>query len=289
MLLCAPTEYLSKVYSVKESIKILSEAGYKAYDFSLCGKNNGRNLSDSDDYYRQAVELREYADSLGIVCAQSHAFFPSSVGNEEKDKEIFNKIIRDMEIASILGAKIICVHPKQHLKYKDNAEELFNINVGFYNSLIPYCKKFGIKVAMENMWQYENGVNIVHSTCASPTEFVRYMDAVNSEWIVGLLDVGHAACVKENLSDFIHILGNARLKALHICDNDLIHDSHQLPYTMKINFDEITSALSEIDYKGDFTYEADSFLKNFPKELLPKATVFMRQVGEYLVEQIKKP
>ncbi len=286
MLLCAPTEYLSSVFSVKESVKILADAGYKAYDFSLCGKHNARAMADSEDYRRQAEELRKYADSLGISCTQSHAYFPSSVGDEVRDREIFEKIIRDMEIASVLGAEIICVHPKQHLKYKDNAEKLFQMNVEFYNSLIPYCEKFGIKVAMENMWQYEEGAGIVHSTCASPTEFVRYMDAVNSEWIVGLLDIGHTALVKESLGDFIRTLGNKRLRALHIHDNDTLHDSHNLPFTMKLDFNELTSALREIDYKGNFTYEADSFYKGFPNELLPKVACFMRQVGDYLVEQI---
>ena len=137
MLLCAPTGYLSKVFPVKEAVKILADAGYKAYDFSLCGKNNARDLADSEDWREKAEDLKKYADSLKVVCKQSHAYFPSSVGDEETDKEIYKKIIRDMEIASILGAEIIVVHPKQHLKYAEHAEELFQINVEFYKSLIP--------------------------------------------------------------------------------------------------------------------------------------------------------
>lgn len=288
MLLSTSTGYLSKIFSVEEAVKLLSDAGYKAYDFSLCGKHNGRILADSEDYREKAIALRKYADSLGIICNQSHAYFPSSVGDKAKDEEIYNKIIRDMEIASILGAKIIVVHPKQHLKYADNSEELFKINVEFYKSLIPYCRKFGIKVAMENMWQHNNSAGcICDSTCSRAWEFCKYMDAVDSEWIVGLLDVGHTALVDADLKDFINKLGNKRLQALHIHDNDLKNDSHTLPFTRNIDFNTLTSALAEIDYQGDFTYEADSFMVRFPKELLPSVVRFMREVGDYLVEDIK--
>ena len=289
MLLCAPTEYLSKVFSVKEAVKILADAGYKAYDFSLCGKLNPRELSDMEDYRERAAELRKYADSLGIVCRQSHAHFPSSVGVDETDKEIFNQIIRDMETASILGAEIIVVHPKQHLTYAEHIEELFEMNVEFYKSLIPYCEKFGIKVAMENMFQWNRSANCAYdSTCSRAWEFCKYMDAVDSEWIVGLLDVGHTALVDANLTEFIHALGNKRLKALHIHDNDRKSDFHTLPFTQKLDFDAITTDLAAIGYQGDFTYEADNFLTGFPKELLPDAVAFMCKVGNYLVKEIQR-
>ena len=46
---------------------------------------------NSPDYVNIAKDLRKYADSLGIVCNQSHAPFPSSTGKEEEDKVIFDK------------------------------------------------------------------------------------------------------------------------------------------------------------------------------------------------------
>ena len=89
-------------------------------------------------------------------------------------------------IASILGAKCIVVHPKQHLPYRRNAETLKKINFDFYKSLIPYCEQFGIKVAVENMWQMNpvGRKTIVNSTCARVEEFCEYVDMLDSDFIV---------------------------------------------------------------------------------------------------------
>lgn len=153
MLLSTTTEFSARKISEKDAIELIAKAGFSAYDISLFElTRNDEYHFNRDDYVKSAKELRAFADSLGIVCNQSHAPFPSSVGDKEKDKEIYEKIIRAMEIASILGAKIIVVHPKQHLNYAEHPEELFEMNVEFYKSLIPYCEKFGIKVACENMW-----------------------------------------------------------------------------------------------------------------------------------------
>ena len=58
----------------------------------------------------------------------------------------------------------------------------------------------------------------------------------------------------------IRALGH-RLQALHIHDNDRWHDSHQIPFSMSIDFAPIAAALKEIGYKGWFTLEADHYLK----------------------------
>jgi sugar phosphate isomerase/epimerase len=80
----------------------------------------------------------------------------------------------------------------------------------------------------------------------------------------------------------IRALGHKRLKALHIHDNDLIHDSHTLPFTQKIHWEDVMTALKEIQYDGVFTFEADNFLKQFPRELIVPASRLMLEVGRYL-------
>ena len=52
-----------------------------------------------------------------------------------------------------------------------------------------------------------------------------------------------------------------RLQALHIHDNDRWHDSHQIPFSMDIDFEAMIKALKEIGYSGYLTLEADAFLK----------------------------
>jgi len=289
MLLSTTTEFSARKISEKDAIELIAKAGFSAYDISLFElTRNDEYHFNRDDYVKSAKELRAFADSLGIVCNQSHAPFPSSVGDEVKDKEIYEKIIRAMEIASILGAKIIVVHPKQHLNYAEHPEELFEINVEFYKSLIPYCEKFGIKVACENMWQCNNGNNVPSdSTCSRAWEFCKYLDAIDSEWIVGCLDIGHVSLMKADIPEFIRKMGNKRLQALHIHDTDFKSDKHTLPFMEKIDYIAVCKALAEIDYKGDFTYEADAFYRGKPVELYPATAKYMCEVGKYLVGEIE--
>ena len=127
------------------------------------------------------------------------------------------------------------VHPKQHLTYSEegNPEKLFEENIEFYNRLKPYCEEYGIQVALENMWQsksYPGGYRILHSTCSTPEEFNRYLDALDRKWFVGCLDIGHALLVHKEPQDFIRAMGKDRLKALHVHDVMAGNDTHTLPY-----------------------------------------------------------
>ena len=287
MLISCPTSILEdKLGGLDGAIKLLSETGFDAYDITLCEMyKNEEHWANLDSYKEEALRLRAIADKCGIVCNQAHAPFPSGVGDEEKDKIIFGKIVRSMETASILGARIIIVHPIQHLEYAEHIDELFNMNVEFYKSLIPYCEKFGIKIATENMWQHnKNNKSIVDSTCSRPGEFCDYIDAVGSKWLVGCLDIGHAALVGTNIPNFIRALGKERLQALHIHDVDYIVDSHTLPYTLKIDYDEVAATLAEIGYEGDITFEAMKFFKKFPADVLPEAARLMCAVGKHIAK-----
>ncbi|MBQ3847406.1 MAG: sugar phosphate isomerase/epimerase [Clostridia bacterium] len=295
MLLSIQNSHLATIFGIEESIRILKETGFDAYDMSLFDMAySDEYIFNTDEYKQYAKKLRRCADSLGIVCNQAHAPFPSSFGNREKDEDMYFKIVRSMEIASILGAKIIVVHPKQHLRFatKGNPQLLEEINIDFYRSLIPYCKKFNVKVAAENMFQWDGAEDrALDSTCSAGDEFVRYIDRIDSDEIVACLDIGHVQILNRDIPEMIKALGHDRLKALHIHDNDGRHDLHTLPYTVHfghfIDFEAFAKALADIDYDGDFTFEADNFLSRFPNELKGDATRLTAETGRLLMKMIE--
>ncbi|MDD6034051.1 MAG: sugar phosphate isomerase/epimerase [Oscillospiraceae bacterium] len=286
MLLSTLTEQLTIRFGFKRAVEMIHEAGFDAYDASLMGQ--AFREFEGEDYADFARSMREYADALGIVCNQAHAPFGTSTGNPVRDEEIFRSVVRAMEVASILGAKCIVVHPNQHMLCIEHTEEIRAINLAFYRRLLPYCEQFGIKVAVENMWDCLPGSRkIIESACARPEEFCDYVDMLESPWIVACLDIGHVPLVGGSLKNMIHALG-PRLQALHVHDNDYLSDMHTLPYTQKIPFDDVTTALAEIGYEGDFTYEADEFWLHFPNELVPDVLVFMEKVGRHLAGEIER-
>ncbi len=136
---------------------------------------------------------------------------------------------------------------------------------------MPFAKECGVKIATENMWDWDNVAN--HSTfaaCATTEDFLAHLNTMNDASFVACLDIGHAEMrgSGSGAANMIRGLGE-HLKALHIHDNDLLHDSHQIPFSMKIDFEEIVTALKDVGYTGDFTLEADSYLHKYRPDNVP--------------------
>lgn len=159
----------------------------------------------------------------------------------------------------------------------------------FYDSLLKYAKEFNVRIGIENIFNWYPGDSTASpGTCTSADEFVKYLDVLGSDYFTGCLDVGHSSMQNtggESVEHMIRALGKDRLKALHIHDNDLIYDLHSLPFVQKIRWDDVISALVEIQYDGELTFEADAFLRRFPEELVEHVSRLMLEVGRYLARK----
>ena len=119
--------------------------------------------------------------------------------------------------------------------------------------------------------QIKGGVRSIISvgtTGESPTLDAReHIDVINDEFFVACLDLGHAEMkgLETSAVELIHAL-DYRLQALHIHDNDRWHDSHQIPFSMDMDFEAIAKALSDIGYSGYLTLEADRYLGAFNED-----------------------
>lgn len=287
MLLVTTTEIPANVFGIEKAIEMIAKAGFDAVDYSAFGMLNDSDPLNQSDYLEYAKNIRAKAQSCGIKFVQAHAPFPSSRDDVEYNTDIKKKIIRSMEACAVMGVEIIVVHPMQHLMYSTNVETLFKMNMEFYSELIVYAKKFGITIATENMFQYDENRRVMKdSTCASPEEFCRYIDTINSPYLTGCLDIGHCGLCGREPYDMIRQMGAERLGCLHIHDNDFMEDNHTLPCTMKQNWNEICKALAEVGYKGNFTYEADGFLRKYDPVFYPTAMKFMHDTGRYLIDKI---
>ena len=290
MKLSTQTSYVIAKYGMEEGIRMLAKAGYDAIDYSFFDLNDESSPWLQDDWRERAVRAKEVAAECGITIDQAHAPFHTSGIAPGYDEKMMGRILRSMEAASIMGVHDIVVHPRQQLQYVKggNAGQLFEENVALYKSLIPYCEKWNIRVCAENMWQYDDKRKvIIYSICAQPAEFAALLDAVDSPWIVGCLDIGHCGIVSVDPAEAIRTLGRDRLKALHVHDVDYVNDSHNMPFVEKLDWTSITDALAEIGYDGNFTFEADAFLWPFPLPLLPDAIGFMVKVGKYLAGEVE--
>lgn len=254
----------AKIIGEEKTIEYVAKAGFDAWDFSMfsmCKYDWGTKTIhatdhplSSDNYLSFARKLKRIGLDNGIHCNQSHAPFPVYC------KEIRSYLKRAIECTAEAGGKICVIHPDNFKDAHENAE--------MYLELLPFAKEHDVKIATENMWCWDKELD--HSTfaaCATPQSFCEHIDIINDNFMVACLDIGHAEMKGSDTTavEMIEALGH-RLAALHIHDNDKWHDSHQIPFSMDIDFAPIIKALKEIGYKGYFTLEADQYLRNYNAE-----------------------
>ena len=254
----------ARIIGEEKAVEYYAKAGFDAWDFSMFAMcrfdhekrtviENSHPLN-GNDYLKFARQLKKIGLDNGIKCNQSHAPFPSS------EPAIRSYLKRAIECTAEAGGEICVIHPCNADGPEKNAE--------MYLELLDFAKGCNVKIATENMWFWDKEKDeACFAACASPESFVAHLDAVNDDYFVACLDIGHAEMkgIGTSATEMIKTLGN-RLQALHLHDNDKWHDSHQIPFSMDIDFNSVVKALKEIDYKGYLTLEADCYLNAYTSE-----------------------
>mgnify|MGYP003513585591 CR=1 FL=1 len=254
----------AKIIGEEKAIEYYAKAGFDAWDFSMFSMcrydwaNKSLLMNEhplaGGNYLKFARKLKQVGIDNGIVCNQSHAPFPSSCA------EIRSYYKRAIECTAEVGGEICIIHPDAEKTAEENGE--------MYLELLPFAKEHNVRIATENMYNWDKEKNqSSFAACATPESFNAHLDVINDEYFTACLDIGHAEMRGSNTNavEMIRALGN-RLSALHIHDNDKWNDSHQIPFSMSIDFNEVISALKQVNYKGYFTLEADSYLSTYTKE-----------------------
>ena len=245
----------------EKAIELIAKAGFDAWDFTLCdmARYNWntktyiamQNEMTSPNYANFAKILRKVGENNGIRCNQSHAPFPVCC------KEIKDYLKRAIECTAIAGGEICIVHPDNDKNGEENAQ--------MYFELLEFAKPMGVKIACENMFNYDASTDTyLNAACSTAQSFLEHLNAVNDDYFVACLDVGHAEMrdLKTSAVDIINKIGG-KIQALHLHDNDLKHDCHAMPFTMNIDYLPIIKALKKVGYNGYMTLEADSHLSKF--------------------------
>ena len=254
----------ARIVGEEKAVEYVAKAGFDAWDFSMfniCDRNWETLIATSNshpisgpNYLAYARKLKQIGLDNGIICNQSHAPFPMRLDG------IMPFVKRAIECTAEAGGEICVVHPDNRKSAEENAEMFFE--------LLEFSKDMGIKLATENMWNWDKEEDhAMPAACSGPEDFCKHIDLVGSERLVACLDLGHAEMKGLGTSavEMIKALG-PRLQALHIHDNDKWHDSHQIPFSMDMDFDAIVKALKEINYSGYFTLEADRYLEGRTEE-----------------------
>lgn len=291
MKLSTTTEAFFRLFGYSDGIKELAQIGFDALDMNLTTCIYDEDFSD-ENLESTCKMLLDTAKENGIYFNQAHAPYPSYRFFEDKEKmreqneKIYHRLVNSIKAAGILGAEQIIVHPINVTDKRIQKE----FNLEFYNSLIPYCKEYGVKVALENMWGHSqiDSSRIIANVCSFGCDLAEYYDELDPKYFTVCLDLGHCTLVGETPENAIRTLGS-RLHALHVHDNDTVKDIHTLPYMGKTDWDAVTKALRDVNYNGDFTFEVGgAYLTHYKKDkvLMRKAFELMEVTGRKLISMI---
>ncbi len=253
---------ISKLVGEERAIEQIATAGFDGWDFSMIDMwkcDWGKKLYAPTEhplaqknYLDFARRLRRIGEDNGIVCNQSHAPFPCFVSEFFVTREW---LLRAIECTAEAGGEICIIHPDVYETAERNAE--------MHAELLPFAKACGVKIATENMYSWNRETNeSAFGACGTAEDFNRHLKLIDDEYYVACLDIGHAEIMHDGTDavGMILALGD-KLQSLHIHDCDKSFDTHDLPFTKRVDFDAIVKALKSIDYKGWFTLEANGFTR----------------------------
>ena len=268
----------------EKAVEAVASAGFDCWDFTMLNmapvNRSSGFLSFSyhplcgDKCFEFAKRLKRIGEDNGITCNQSHAPYPTAI------PAVFDLLERALECTALAGGKICVIHPQNNGTLEQNVE--------MYKKLLPFAKSCGVKIATENMWNWDHACDrATDAACSTGESFSALVDAVNDPYLVACLDVGHSEMMQNTSAPLMIEQLGSRIHALHLHDNDKWHDSHMIPFAGKMDFNAITAALKRIGYSGDVTLEANTHVLNVPVENISAELRKMADAAKRLAAMIE--
>ena len=265
----------------EERLQLIKDSGFDGVDY---GFDDDQGLALNDDFIEYAKNTKKTLDKIGLVCHQTHATYLVKYGEEYNESNPnYLKTVRSILATPYLGASAVIVHPLN----VPIGVDLMAENIKFYKTLEPYAKKAGVKIAVENLYQWVVGTRIHEGYMHTPEEMNELLDNLSDDFVCNF-DTGHAAVVGIDPEDYIHAMSKERLKYLHVHDTDYTFDRHVIPFMLDHHWDKICEALVDIGYEGTMNLEVGSFMRRCGEGTEKLSYKIAEQSGRRLIKMIEE-
>ena len=280
-------------FSDDECIEILKNAGFDGVDFPFCDWENESETLYSGKFERWIADFGEKLRANGLCISQTHLpYLPGDYppkGDSSYDtfaKTYVPMAARALELTNVLGGSIAVLH----LYIGTDADSTLAGNKKYIDALRPFCERYGVKIAFENIFGYNRRDGIIPCFIGTEEEMLRYAEYGGSDCFGLCLDTGHAMLLGDDPVKLIKAFGS-RLIALHVNSNTGSRrpdDLHLLPDTMHwsepVKWAEISAALKEIGYCGSYNLELMLPAYSSQKQVLSAFVKYAGTVGRYYAE-----
>ncbi len=261
--------------SVKEQMQRVYDGGFRHLDMNFWDWSHDPASPFRQDNWREWVDgIADKAARMGAVFTQAHADVYNFYTEDAARREM---LLRSIEGCAMLGIKWCVFHPSQRPDWAEQKDDslVMKENIEYYKPLIEYGVKWGVGLALENMSSARTGLTTAEQLC-------RLVDGLSSPAAGNCWDTGHAHIAGQDQPASIRTLGH-RLHALHIQDNNGERDQHTAPFYGTIDWQPIMQALKDINYDGDFTFEAHTLIRSVPEYAKAAATRLLYDIGDGLL------
>ena len=152
-----------------------------------------------------------------------------------------------LELASLLGAKVVVIHGSQGTILPGTRSDRRAQARRSLSDLIPKANSLNLRLALEMMppeW-----------LPAGVDEALDMVKGLDPEVVGFCLDTNHANLTGD-LSDIVHALA-PRIWNVHLSDNDGLKQQHWMPFKGVIDWKALLEALADVNYTGPLHYELD--------------------------------
>ena len=289
---------LQEKYGDEEAIKIASEIGAKAIDFSTFKQNDyrkpetvyGKGETYVIEYYSR---LHELADSLGVKICQTHGQISGFKNNEEHNDALLKNAWLDILAAKALGAPVSVMHSVTtiHMGPDCPRETMHEMNYRMFMQIAAMAQKEGLMIATETFGDASkfNCCDFFGNIDEFEESYYRIRDKGFEDTFKICIDTGHSNKAMRfgnpTPADVIRRLGkNGDIVCLHLNDNDTLTDQHKIPGTGCIDWKDVLCALDEVGYSGYYNMEV-VLNKHFGPDFLREEAEFAIKVMNYLLKE----
>ena len=259
-------------YTIEESIRSISSAGYSAIEL-LCDEPHAfPPLSKAKIESIKSVlkEKRMEISNLNgfMLCAIKDFHHPSWIEeNRVARQQRIDHTKNCIELARKFGVKTVSTEPGGPHSGLSEREALELFAEGL-NEVLPVAEKNQVKLLIEP----EPGLLIENSS-----QFLSFISRFDQKHLGLNFDIGHFFCVGEDPCELIRNLKDY-IAHIHLEDISQTREhKHLIPGTGAINFKPILDVIQEINYNGYVTVELYPY-QNEPSGVAKSAIEFLKTI-----------
>lgn len=269
------------MFCPEDGIAACREAGFRLLDMNFIAAGRAGQPLAREDWESWIGRIADNAEKAGVRVTQTHAYWwMKKMADGEELRQNEDMIFRSIRASGML-AKDIWVTAHTFSRYNEagyDAEDTLRYNYELFCRLGEEAAKQGVRIAIENVFPIENGIDY-----AARAEDLAELVARLNDPIFGICwDFGHANMAKADHLQSLEIAA-PYLRCVHVNDNKARTDDHGVPFFGTVPWEQVMKKLKALGYCGDLNMTVRTFAQTTNPRMQADALRCLYSAGMELI------